>query len=209
MKLNLTLLFISTSIVCLTGCDADAMRFATKTRAILAERSKTLEARITTEQAAYKALAVAEVNSSAGLQQTRLSNELIERSAALTSSYYVDRKSVAAWRADLQPYRQMTFDSQIASATAEVDQVAKQLSTLQNLQIEKTQIDALDKLLATLAAKPSIGDSLGFLEGFAKDTATAYQTKVFAALATDLANAANQPDQQTLIKNTQKDYGCK
>jgi hypothetical protein len=209
MKLKLKIAFLLCAIVCLTACDADAIRFATKTRTILAERSKTLEARITTEQAAYQALAATLVNSSAALQQTRLSNELIERSAALTASYYVDHKSVAGWRAELQPYRQMTFDSQIVTATAEVDQVAKQLSTLQNLQIEKAQIDALDKLLATLVTKPTIGASLGFLEGFAKDTATAYQAKVCAALATDLTNAASQPDQQTLIKNTQKDYGCK
>src|SRR5690242_18381058 len=155
MKLRSSLLL--STIVFLTGCDADAIKFAAKTRAILAERSKSLEARITTEQAAYQALAATFVNSSAAAQQTRLANEMVERSAALTSGYYEDHKSVASWRADLQPYRQMTFDNQIATATTELDQVAKQLALLQNLQIEKTQINALDKLLATLATKPSIG----------------------------------------------------
>jgi hypothetical protein len=196
------------AVLLLSGCDERAREFASKMRDILCARTKYLQSRIDAEQTAYKNLA--DIFATAGRQTeaARLTNEMIERSTALSIDYSQSPQHAAFWSRDLQTYRKMFFDSQLAAVNAEIDQTASQLAALEALEIQQAQIDALDKLLATLAKKQSLADAVSQLKGFATDTSDSYDKVVCNDAQERLKNPSTSAADKATLQTLVKDKGC-
>jgi hypothetical protein len=180
----------------LCGCDEDARNFATKTKAILDQRSDQLAKKIAAEKGAYEKEAASANEDHRALVELSLQNERNERTDSLAADYDEGRRSVSQWRKDLSEYAKIDFDTNRKLLTEEMDTKSRYLQNFEDLKIEQDKVDALSKLLAALAKKPTAKEDLAALGSFAEDTKQEFDKKVCTQLnsqksgTTDAAKAA-------------------
>lgn len=204
---NFKIVLLTPLLAILTGCDEKAIEFATRMQEILNERTKLIETKIAAEQRANRELGTVFAESSRQRARTELQNEQTERSEVLSADYLEGRQPVSHWRKDIDEFRKLAGDSQATQLKAELDELAKYVSTLETLRIERDQIKAFQKVLATLKEKKSIAQELEFLKGFAKDTSTSFDKLVCDDAKKKLA-AATTPEQKKEWEAFRKDKGC-
>lgn len=178
-----------------TGCDEKARDFALKTKDILDQRSQQLSRKIAAEKAAYNRSATLAAEDHRMLTDSALLNERNERSDEIAADYDEGRKPTSLWRKDISDYARLDNARNRELLTADMDANTRYLDRFETLKIEQDKVDALSKLLASLAAKPSIKDDLARLSGFAEDTKQEFDVKVCKQLkvektATDDAGKA-------------------
>ncbi len=197
----------STLILLLSACDEKALDFASKMSILLDQRSKLLSQKIAAEEKAYKDLA--RLYADAGEKQLfqALANEMIERSQSLAAEYASGARPPYWWNRDVNEYRKLAFDAQVQLLTEESDQVAKQLSALETLKMEKDQIEALKAALESLAKKRKLSEELAFLKAFGNDASKAYE-KLLCDSAKASLDKASTPEEKAKWTSFIKDKGC-
>lgn len=173
MKLTLFLVLIA-----LCGCDERALDFAKKTKNILDQRSTQLSNKIAAEKKAYDNSAAQASEDHRILAGLSLQNERNERSSTLAADYDEERKPVSLWRKDLAEYATIDYDVNRELLTAEMDASSRYLQSYEDLQIEQDKVEALSKLLAALAKKPSLKSDVSDLASFAQDTKDEFDKQV-------------------------------
>ena len=176
------ILQFATASMLFAGCDEQARDFATKTKTILNQRSEQLAKKISAEKMAYESSASHAATDHRALADSSLQNERNERADALAADYAEGRKPVSLWRKDLSEYAHIDYETNRELLIADMDASTRYLQNFENLQIEQAKVDALSKLLATLAQKPSLKDDLGALTSFASDTQQELDKKICTQL---------------------------
>lgn len=166
----------------LSGCDEEARDFATKTKAILDQRSVQLSKKIAVEKEIYDKEAAAASEDHRALVDSTLQNERNERSDSLSADYEEGRKPVSLWRKDLAEYAKIDYTTNREILISEMDSSTLYLQKVDDLKIEQDKVDALSKLLATLAKKSSIKDGIGALASFAEDSKQEFDKKICTQL---------------------------
>ena len=174
----------------LSACDEKAQEFARRTAEILDARSAELSAKIAAETKAYETVAAIATETHRDLIDSSLRNERNARSIALAADYDEGRKPVSRWQSDLAEYGQIDYRLTRELLTADVDAGSEFLQKLQALEIEQAKINALSKMLAALADKPSLAQDLEALGQFAQDTKNEFDKKICEALAKDSSASA-------------------
>jgi hypothetical protein len=174
----------------LSACDEKAQQFALRTAEILQQRSAELTRKITAERKAYQAVSAIATQSQRDLIESSLNNERSARSIALAADYDEGRKPPSRWQTELEAYAQIDYRLNRDLLSADFGAGAEFMQKLQALEIEQAKIDALAKLLAALATKPSLAEDIVAISEFAKDTKTEFDKKVCEALAKDGSAAA-------------------
>jgi hypothetical protein len=199
-RLGLTALVLSSLAV---ACDDKARDFATKTKQILDQRSAQLSAKIGAEKIAYERSAAHAAEDHRALVESSLQNERNERSDALAADYEEGRKPVSLWRKDLADYAQIDYRVNRQLLTDDVEASSRYLNNFAELAVEKDKVDALSKLLASLAKKPTLKSDIEALATFASDTKDEFEKKVCADLK------AKKGGQDDAAKAAQKAYDAK
>ena len=168
-----------------SGCDEKAQEFARRTADILQQRSGELSRKIAAETKAYADVAAVAAESQRDLIDASLANERSARTIALAADYDEGRKPPSRWQTDLAAYAEIDYRLNRDLLAADVNAGGEFQQKLQALEIEQARIDALAKLLAALAQKPTLAEDLRAIGSFADDTKNAFDTKVCAALAKD------------------------
>ena len=184
----------------LSACDEDARQFALRTAEILRQRSAELTRKIAAEKKAYQDVSSIANESHRALIESSLNNERTARSIALAADYDEGRKPPSRWQTDLVEYAQIDYRLNRDLLAADMGAGAEFMQKLQALEIEQAKIDALAKLLAALAEKPSLAEDLDAITAFAEDTKAEFDKKVCEALAKD-----GSPEAQAAFKAK----GCK
>jgi hypothetical protein len=175
----------------LSACDEKAQQFALRTAEILQQRSAELTRKIAAERKAYQDVAAIANETHRDLIESSLANERTARSTALAADYDEGRKPASRWQTDLAEYAQIDYRLNRDLLAADVGAGAEYLQKLQVLEVEQAKVDALAKLLAALAKKPSLAADLEAIGAFAEDTKAEFDKKVCEALGKD-ASAAGQ-----------------
>jgi hypothetical protein len=173
-----------------SACDDDARQFAVRTAQILQQRSAELTRKIAAERQAYEAVAGIANEVQRDLIEASLMNERTARSIALAADYDEGRKPPSRWQTDLAEYAQLDYRLNRDLLTADFGAGAEYMRKIQALEIEQAKVDALAKLLAALARKPSLAADLQAIGAFAEDMKTEFDAKVCEALAKDTSAAA-------------------
>ncbi len=168
-----------------SGCDEKAQEFARRTADILQLRSAELARKIAAETRAYQTVAAVATESHRELVDLSLRNERNARAIALAADYDEGRKPASRWQADLTEYAQLDHRLNRELLAADIDAGSVFMQTVQALETEQAKIDALAKLLATLAAKPALADDILAITAFVDDTRDAFDTRLCEALAKD------------------------
>ena len=172
-----------------SGCDEKAQEFARRTAADLQLRSAELAKKIAAETKAYHDVAAIAAETQRDLIDSSLGNERSARSIALAADYDEGRKPPSRWQTDLAEYAQIDYQLNRALLSADVDAGGEFQQKLQALEIEQARIDALAKLLAALAKKPTLAQDIEDIGSFAEDAKTEFDKKVCDALAQDTSAA--------------------
>lgn len=183
-----------------SGCDEKAQEFAQQTATILGQRSEQLSRKIAAETNAYNNAAAAAAVAQRDLADSSLRNERNGRSIALAADYDEGRKPVSRWQTDVAEYAHIDYTLTRDLLAADIDAGSLFLQKLQAMKIEQDRVDALAKLLETLAKKPSLAQDLQAATAFVQDTKTEFDKKVCEALAKDTSAAG---------KAASKAKGCK
>ena len=173
----------------LSACDEKAQQFALRTAEILEQRSAELTKKIAAERKAYQDVSAIANQIHRDLIESSLNNERTARSIALAADYDESRKPPSRWQTDLADYGQMNYRLNRDLLSADLGAGAEYMQKLQALEIEQAKIDALSKLLAALAKKPSLAEDLAAIGAFAEDTKKEFDKKVCEALAKDTSAA--------------------
>jgi hypothetical protein len=185
------------------GCDEKAREFATRAQQLLTQRSEQLAKKIAAEKAAYNSSAAHAAEDHRALVDSSLQNERNERSEALAADYAEARRPVSLWRKDLADYAKIDFEANRELLTDDIDASSRYLQTFGSLTIEQDKVNALSKLLAALAKKPSLNDDIAALGTFANEAKTDFDKKI----CTDLKS--RKGDQDDAAKAAQKAYDAK
>lgn len=172
-----------------SACDEKAQEFARRTAEILQLRSGELSKKIAAETKAYQDVAAIAAETQRDLIDSSLGNERSARSIALAADYDEGRKPPSRWQTDLAEYTQIDYRLHRDLLTADVNAGGEFQQKLQALEIEQARIDALTKLLAALAKKPTLEQDIEAIGSFAEDTKKAFDTNVCEALAKDSSSA--------------------
>jgi hypothetical protein len=164
------------------GCDEEAREFAEKTALILRQRSDQLARKIAAETRAYNAAAAHAAEARRALIDSSLANERTGRVIALAADYDEERKPVSRWRSELGEYAQMEYEASRELLGADVDASSRFLQNVHALALEQDRVDALARLLAALASKPTLAQDVAALQSFAEETRTEFDEKVCAQL---------------------------
>jgi hypothetical protein len=173
-----------------SACDEEARQFALRTAEILQQRSAELTRKIAAEQKAYQDVSSIANETQRDLIESSLNNERSARSIALAADYDEGRKPASRWQSDLAEYAQIDYRLNRDLLSADMGAGAEFMQKLQELEIEQAKVDALAKLLAALAKKPSLKTDLEAVSAFAEDTKAEFDKKVCEALAKDTSAAA-------------------
>lgn len=174
----------------LTSCDSEAREFATKTAALLRQRSAQLTLKIKAETEAYQQIAGIFAESSRTLIDTTLRNERESRAMTLAADYVEERKPISRWQSDLMDYAQVDAATTRDLLTSDIDASSKYLQGIQALAIEQAKVEVLAKLLERLATTPTLlqdGEAIG---KFIQDTKSEVDKQACAALEAKIADAA-------------------
>lgn len=183
---NTLILCLAASCLTLAGCDEQARDFALKTKAILDQRSEQLAKKIAAEKRAYESSASQAVEDNRALLDSSLQNERNERSDALAADYEEGRRPISLWRKDLSEYARVDYAANRELLLADLDANTRFLRNFDDIKIEQDKVDALSKLLAALAQKPSVKDDINAISSFAGDTKTEFDKKVCSQLKSQI-----------------------
>jgi hypothetical protein len=183
---NAIILGLVAACVAIAGCDDQARDFAQKTKVILDQRSEQLTRKIAAEKKAYDSSASQAFEDHRALVDSSLQNERNERSDALAADYEEGRKPVSLWRKDLSDYARIDYEANRELLLADMDANTRFLQDFDDLKIEQDKVDALSKLLAALAQKPSLKDDINAISSFAGDTKTEFDKKVCSQLKSQI-----------------------
>ncbi len=169
-------------ILLLAGCDKSAIRFAKETKKLLQEYQKRVEAQIS-ETEKYQGRH-ASLSASANWRRLNdtLDVERDERSTELAADYLEGRKPASLYRSQLRAYAQLEYEQRRQSLAANVDGSFPYLERLAALDADKENIQALSKMLGSLAENQSFSKELKDLESLVTDTKTAFDKQVCAEL---------------------------
>jgi hypothetical protein len=173
----------------LSACDEQAQQFAVRTAEILNQRSAELTRKIAAERKAYQDASTIANETQRDLIESSLNNERSAQSIALAADYDEGRKSPSRWQTDLAQYAQLDYQLNRDLLSADLGAGAEYMQKLQALEIEQAKIDALAKLLAALAKKPSLAADLQAIGAFVEDTKAEFDKKVCEELARDTSAA--------------------
>ena len=174
----------------LSACDEKAQQFALRTAEILQQRSAELTKKIAAERKAYQVVSASANDNQRALIESSLNNERSARAIALAADYDEGRKPPSRWQTELAEYAVIENRINRDLLTADLGAGAEFMQKLTALEIEQAKVDALAKLLATLAKKPSLADDIAAISAFADDTKEEFDKKVCAALAKDTSAAS-------------------
>jgi hypothetical protein len=173
----------------LSACDEKAQEFALRTAEILQQRSAELTRKMAAERKAYQEVSAIANETHRDLIESSLNNERSARSIALAADYDEGRKPPSRWQTELAEYAQIDYRLNRDLLSADFGAGAEFMQKLQALEIEQAKIDALAKLLAALAKRPSLAEDLAAVGAFVEDTKEEFDKKVCAALAKDTSAA--------------------
>jgi hypothetical protein len=182
MKARLLSILLFPAALLLTGCDEQARKFAEQAKAILDQRSVQLAKKIAAEAKAYEAYAALATENDRTLVNDSLMNERSERADQLGADYADGREPVSHWLSHLAEYAQVDYDRNRELLMGDLDASTLYLQRYEELKIEQDKVDALSKLLSTLAKKQSLKDEMDALTGFAQDTKKEFDKKVCSDL---------------------------
>lgn len=177
--------FLAASLA-IAACDDQARDFARKTRTILDQRSDQLAKKIAAEKTAYDNWTSSAAEDERALVDSSLQNERNERSDALAADYDEGRKPVSLWRKDLSEYARIDYEANRDLLLSDIDTHTRFLQDFDDLKIEQDKVNALSKLLAALAEKPSLKDDISAISSFAGDTKTEFDKKVCSQLKSQI-----------------------
>ena len=172
-----------------SGCDDDAVKFATQTAALLQQRSDEIASKMAAETRAYNNVAAAAAVAHRDLVDLSLRNERNSRSLALAADYDEGRKPVSRWQTDIAEYGKIDYTITRELLTADLDAGSLFLQKLQALKVEQDKVDALATLLKALAEKPTLTQDLAALGSFGQSTKAEFDKRVCAELAKDTSAA--------------------
>lgn len=172
------------------GCDEKAQEFALRTAEILKQRSAELTRKIAAERKAYEQVSTIAAETHRDLIESSLNNERSARTIALAADYDEGRKPPSRWQSELADYAQIEYRLNRDLLAADMNAKGEFMSRLQALEIEQAKVDALAKLLAALAKKPSLADDITAIAAFGEDAKEEFDKKVCEALAKDTSAAA-------------------
>jgi hypothetical protein len=173
----------------ISACDEKAQEFARRTAEILEARSAELSKKMAAETKAYQTVAAIATETHRDLIDSSLRNERNARSIALAADYDEGRKPVSRWQTDLAEYGQMDYRLTRDLLAADIDAGSEFLQKMQALELEQAKINALAKLLAALAEKPTIAQDIEAVTQFAEDTKNDFDKKICEALGKDTSTA--------------------
>lgn len=185
------------------GCDDQAREFASKAQQLLSQRSEQISRKLGAEKAAYNSSAAHAAEDHRALVDSALQNERNERADTLAADYAEGRRPVSLWRKDLAEYATVDYETNRQLLIEDIDANSRYLETFAILTIEQDKVDALSKLLAALAKKPSLKDDIAALGTFAGEAKTDFDKKV----CTDLKSRKGNRDDAE--KAAQKAYDAK
>lgn len=188
-----------------TGCDEKARDFARNAKLILDHRSQQLSRKIAAEKAAYGQSAVLAAEDHRNLIDSALRNERNERSDELAADYDEGRKPVSLWRKHLSEYARIDYAQNRDLLTADMDANTRYLQRFEDLKIEQDKVDALGKILASLAKKSSFKEDVEALGDFAADTNDDFEKKVCTQLKSQRTGTG---DQAKAAKKSYDDKQC-
>jgi hypothetical protein len=189
MKQLLTKLLLILPLFALCGCDERALDFAKKTKDILDQRSAQLAGKIAAEKKAYNKSAAQASENHRILIALSLQNDRNERSSTLAADYDEGRKPISLWRKDLAEYATIDYETNRELLTAEMDAQSQYLQSYEDLKIEQDKVEALSKLLAALAKKPSLKSDISDLASFAQDTKEEFDKQVCKQLQSQMKDS--------------------
>jgi hypothetical protein len=172
-----------------SACDEEAQQFALRTAEILQQRSAEVSRKIAAERKAYQDVSSIAAETQRDLIESSLNNERTARSIALAADYDEGRKPLSRWQTELAEYGQIDYRLNRDLLAADMGASGEFMTKLQALEIEQAKIDALAKLLAALAKKPSLASDLQDIGDFADDFKDEFDKKVCEALAKDTSAA--------------------
>jgi len=141
------------------------------------------------ESKAYLKVAAIATETHRDLVDSSLRNERNARTIALAADYDEGRRPPSRWQSELAEYAQIDYRMNKDLLTADIDAGTEFMQKLQALELEQAKIDALAKLLETLATKPSLAQDILAITAFAEDTKKEFDKKICEALAKDTSAA--------------------
>lgn len=165
-----------------SACDEEARQFATRTAEILQQRSAQLSVKIAAESATYNKIAAHALEATRQLADSSLLNERQERAGLLALDYTQGRKPVSRWRTDLTQYTRVDYEVNRKLLTEDMNAQSRFMTQVQALQLEQDKVDALAKLLGTLATNRTLAEDIEAAATFAQDAKAEFDKKVCAQL---------------------------
>ena len=178
------------------------------TRKLLADYQTAIRSQMDSAQKSYSATAQATEQGRHDEVQRGLSFERNRRSETLADDFIHGAKPIWHWKDYLLDYAGQDFQANREFLELESTDGVRFLSGIQDLQLEFSKVQALDKLLAALNEKQSLADQLKELGGYAEQTKTEFDKLVCAGLQKDIAaktQAANAATANTAQSKTLKD----
>lgn len=156
-------------------------------RHLLADYQTAIRAQIDATQKGYSATAQAAEQGRRDEVESELRFERNNRSEMLADDFIHGSKPIWHWKEYLLDYAAQDFQANREHLELESTDGTRFLTGIQNLQVEFSKVQALDKLLADLNQKQSILDELKELGAYAAQTKTEFDTAVCSGLKKDIA----------------------
>lgn len=195
--------------VLLSGCDGAAREFATKAAALLREYESQLSAEIGESEQYYRQYAAVEADS---LRRRNVENEgVVRREMAdkWSADYIEQKRNAVRLREQLLEAAKAQFEVSQRRWLNDVDEGRIYLEKVEKLQADKEKVEALGKLLDSLAKKRSLADQGEEIRKFVEATKEDLDVKICKELKIESANANTPADRKQALIQLMNDRKCK
>lgn len=156
MRQSLSIGLAGSICLFLTGCDTDAIEFATKTREMLGGYQKQLQKQIADAENHYLEYATLRVDSAFTRRAFDLASVRAETGDKLAFAYVERTKRPSRIREELSVYAAKEHAADLEAHQGAVDRSRAYLEKIESLKVEKDKIEAFGKLLDGLAVKRAL-----------------------------------------------------
>jgi len=196
------------SALLLSGCDKDAREFASKAAVLLKEYETQLSKEIAESEQYYRHFAAVETDS---MRRRTLEEESVARRemADKWSVDYIDRqKNSSRLREQLLEVAKAQFEVSQKRWLNELDESRLYLEKVEKLQADKEKVEALGKLLDSLAKKRSLLEQGKEIGNFVEATKEDLDKRICADIDKKLADTSIPADRKAALEQLKKDRKC-
>lgn len=191
-----------------TGCDKDALAFASRTAKLLEDYRGQLTNEISAAEDYYRRYAAVETDSAqkraSGLQAVAL----LETADKWSIDYIQQVKDTARVREQLLDAATTHFEETQKRWLNEIDQSRIYLDRIEKLQAGKEKAEALAKLLESLAQKRSLATEAKEIGKFIEATKEELDKKICENIAGTLKQTDLPADRKAALEQLSKDRKC-